>query len=68
MSDISGLVEHFPYLGLLVLLVLGGLGLPFPEDTTLILCGFLISTKVVKLFPAFTFVPLLPRLNSPRPY
>ena len=46
-SHISGLVEHFPYFGLFLLLVLGGVGLPFPEDTTLILCGFLISTKVV---------------------
>jgi membrane protein DedA with SNARE-associated domain len=47
MSYISGLVDHFPYIGLLLLLVLGGLGFPFPEDTTLILCGFLISTEVV---------------------
>lgn len=47
MSHISGLVEHFPYIGLFLLLVLGGAGLPFPEDTTLILCGFLISAEVV---------------------
>ncbi len=47
-SHISGLVEHFPYIGLFLLLVLGGVGLPLPEDTTLILCGFLISTEVVK--------------------
>jgi len=47
MSHISGIVEHFPYIGLFLLLVLGGVGLPFPEDTTLILCGFLISTEVV---------------------
>lgn len=47
MSHISGLVEHFPYIGLFLLLVLGGVGFPLPEDTTLILCGFLISTEVV---------------------
>lgn len=47
MSHISVLVEHFPYVGLFLLLVLGGAGLPFPEDTTLILCGYLISTEVV---------------------
>lgn len=47
MSQISGLVEHFPYIGLFLLLVLGGVGFPLPEDTTLILCGFLISTEVV---------------------
>jgi membrane protein DedA with SNARE-associated domain len=46
-SHISGLVEHFPYIGLFLLLVLGGLGLPFPEDTTLILCGFMMSTEMV---------------------
>jgi len=45
---ISAIIEHFPYLGLFVLLILGGIGFPFPEDTTLILCGFLISTKAVK--------------------
>jgi membrane protein DedA with SNARE-associated domain len=39
MSDISGIVEHFPYLGIFLLLILGDIGLPFPEDTTLILSG-----------------------------
>ena len=48
MLSISAIVEHFPYLGLFLLIILGTLGLPFPEDTTLILCGFLISTKVVE--------------------
>jgi membrane-associated protein len=47
MPHISGLVEHFPYIGLFLLLVLGGVGFPLPEDTTLILCGFLISMEVV---------------------
>src|SRR5208283_3494064 len=41
-------VAEFPYFGLFTLLILGGMGLPFPEDATLILCGFLISTKVVQ--------------------
>lgn len=41
------MVEHFPYLGLFALLVLGAVGFPFPEDATLILCGFLISQKAV---------------------
>jgi membrane protein DedA with SNARE-associated domain len=49
-------IEHFPYLGLFFLLILGGIGLPFPEDATLILCGFLISTQVVKPFPALVTV------------
>jgi membrane protein DedA with SNARE-associated domain len=56
MSNISTLVEHFPYFGLFILLLLGGIGFPFPEDATLILCGFLISTKVVKPVPALLVV------------
>jgi len=56
MSHISGLVEHFPYIGLFLLLILGGVGFPFPEDTTLILCGFLISTEMVKPVPALVVV------------
>lgn len=47
---------HFHYLGLFLLLILGGIGFPFPEDATLILCGFLISTKVVKPVPALLVV------------
>jgi len=45
--SITSVLEHFPYLGLFLLLILGGIGFPFPEDTTLILCGFLISHKVI---------------------
>jgi membrane protein DedA with SNARE-associated domain len=55
-SHISGIVEHFPYIGLFLLLVLGGIGLPLPEDTTLILCGFLISTEVIEPVPALLVV------------
>jgi membrane protein DedA with SNARE-associated domain len=54
------LIEHFPYLGLFVLLVLGGIGLPFPEDATLILSGFLIAHEIIKPLPAFLVVyPIL---------
>ncbi|MBI4765156.1 MAG: DedA family protein [Deltaproteobacteria bacterium] len=49
-------IEHFPYLGLFLLLLFGGVGLPFPEDATLILCGFLISTQIVKPIPALIIV------------
>ena len=48
MSALSAIIEHFPYFGLFSLLLLGGIGFPFPEDATLMLCGFLISAKVVK--------------------
>jgi len=56
MPDISTFVEHFPYLGLFALLLLGGIGFPFPEDTTLILCGFLISIHVIKPVPALLVI------------
>jgi membrane protein DedA with SNARE-associated domain len=56
MHEVSVLVQHFPYLGLFILLILGGIGLPFPEDATLILCGFLISTHMITPFPALSVV------------
>jgi membrane protein DedA with SNARE-associated domain len=54
--DVPAIIEHSPYLGLFALLVLGGLGLPFPEDATLIACGFLIAADVVRPFPALIVV------------
>ncbi len=56
MTDIPGIIEHFPYLGLFLLLILGGIGFPFPEDATLILCGFLISNSIIKPIPALLVV------------
>jgi len=48
----TSFIQHFPYLGLFVMLVLGTLGLPFPEDAILILCGFMIAQQVVQPIPA----------------
>lgn len=56
MPTASEIIAQFPYLGLFILLVLGAVGLPFPEDTTLILCGFLISADVVRAVPAVMVV------------
>ncbi len=56
MPEISGVIEHFPYLGLFFLLILGAFSFPFPEDTTLILCGFLIATDVIRPVPALAVV------------
>ncbi|MBI5598340.1 MAG: DedA family protein [Deltaproteobacteria bacterium] len=56
MPDISGLIGHFPYLGLFGLLLLGGFGLPFPEDATLIFCGFLFSRHAINPFYALPVV------------
>jgi membrane protein DedA with SNARE-associated domain len=43
MFHLPGLVENFPSLGLFILLVLGVIGFPFPEDAILLTCGFLVS-------------------------
>jgi membrane protein DedA with SNARE-associated domain len=52
--SLSTIFGHFPYLGLFLLLIFGGIGFPFPEGGTLILCGLLISTNVIR--PIYTLV------------
>jgi membrane protein DedA with SNARE-associated domain len=56
MFQAATFVEHFPYVGIYILLILGEIGLPFPEDATLILSGFLIAQKVTKLLPTLMVV------------
>jgi len=56
MFEVSTLLERFPYVGLFLLLFLGEIGLPFPEDATLMLSGFLIASGVTKLVPTFLVV------------
>jgi membrane protein DedA with SNARE-associated domain len=56
MTNIPGFVEHFHYFGLFVLLVLGGMGFPFPEGITLMLCGFLISQEIIRPLYALSVV------------
>ena len=51
MPEATALIEHFPYVGIFILLILGEIGLPFPEDGTLILSGFLIAQKMTKPLP-----------------
>jgi len=53
MLESTTFINHFPYLGIFVLLILGEIGFPFPEDATLILGGFLTVHKVIKPLPAF---------------
>jgi hypothetical protein len=48
MVENTPLIQHFPYLGLFILLILGTLGLPFPEDGILLLSGFLTANQVIK--------------------
>lgn len=52
------LIENSPYIGLFALLILGGIGLPFPEDATFILCGFLIQAQTVNTVPALLVIYL----------
>ena len=45
--DTPHLVQQFPYIGIFALLILGGVGLPFPEDATLLLSGILVAQEVI---------------------
>ena len=56
MFETTTFVDHFPYLGIFVLLVLGGVGFPFPEDATLILSGFLVAHHIIKPLPGFLVI------------
>lgn len=56
MLEVTALVDHFPYVGIFALLILGGIGLPFPEDATLILSGFLVAHGAITPLPTFLTV------------
>jgi membrane protein DedA with SNARE-associated domain len=56
MFEIGTWINHFPYLGIFLLLILGGMGLPFPEDATLLLSGVLVALEVIQPYPAFLVV------------
>ncbi len=55
---VSAYIEHFTYLGLFVILMLCGLGLPMPEDIALLAGGFL-AHKGVTRYPITLVVALL---------
>jgi len=42
MLDVSGLVAHWGYLAVFVIVVLGNVGLPVPEETALLAAGYLV--------------------------
>ncbi|MEM4721942.1 MAG: DedA family protein [Candidatus Methanomethylicaceae archaeon] len=56
MLEVTTFIGQYPYLGIFLLLILGGVGLPFPEDTTLLLSGFLIAHHVIKPLPTFLVI------------
>ncbi len=45
---LSTYIEHFTYLGLLIVLMLCGLGLPVPEDAVLLTGGFLAHRGLIQ--------------------
>lgn len=55
---ISAYIEHFTYLGLFVVLVLCGLGLPIPEDVALLAGGYLVHRGVTR-YPITLVVSLV---------
>jgi len=56
MVDPGTVIQHFTYIGIFCLLILGGMGFPFPEDGVLIASGLLIAHGVVKLAPALMVI------------
>ena len=56
MMDTPLLVQQFPYIGIFALLILGGIGLPFPEDATLLLSGVLVAQEVIQPISAILVV------------
>lgn len=53
MENISYWISHYGYGGIFVLLVLGIVGLPVPDETLLTLTGFLVYKGELQLLPAF---------------
>jgi membrane protein DedA with SNARE-associated domain len=45
---ISGYIEHFTYLGLFVVLLLCGLGMPIPEDVALLAGGYMVHRGITR--------------------
>ena len=56
MVDPGTVIQHFTYVGIFCLLILGGLRLPFPEDGVLIMSGLLIAHGVIKVVPALLII------------
>lgn len=50
------IAQQFPYVGFFLLLVLGSIGLPVPEEATLLLGGYMIAQGTVEIVPALLFI------------
>lgn len=53
MESILSWLSHYGYTGLFMLLVLGIVGLPIPDETLLVFSGYLISTGRLHPLPTF---------------
>ena len=51
MGDLALLVEHWGYLAIFTVVVLGNVGLPVPEETILTLAGYLVWRGDVRFWP-----------------
>lgn len=56
LSDISALFSRFSYAGIIVSLILGSVGFPFPEDAILLCSGLLIARGVLSPAPALATI------------
>lgn len=56
MVDPGTVILHFTYIGIFCLLILGGVGFPFPEDAVLIMSGLLIAHGVIKFIPTVLII------------
>lgn len=56
MDQTTSLIQPSPYMGIFLLLILGTLGLPFPEDTTLMLSGFLMAHHIIQSLPVLMII------------
>ncbi|HSU90272.1 MAG TPA: DedA family protein [Sporolactobacillaceae bacterium] len=55
---ISAYIEHFTYLGLFVVLLLCGLGMPIPEDVALLAGGYMVHRGITR-YPISLAVSLI---------
>jgi membrane protein DedA with SNARE-associated domain len=51
-EDVIHFILHFKYIGLFILLMLGLIGLPIPDEVLLVFVGFLITQKKFALIPS----------------
>jgi membrane protein DedA with SNARE-associated domain len=56
MDQTTSLIQPSPYVGIFLLLILGTLALPFPEDTTLMLSGLLMAHDIIQSLPTLMII------------